>query len=79
LPAGGLVATQLGFGNTNLDKIEIILKGHELAESVIVKNDLMPILFPQQWDKTKRAWKSKNISEIPTLRDGVIRMREEIL
>jgi len=37
---GGLVASQLGLGNTNLDKIEIIAKGRELAKTVIEQNNL---------------------------------------
>ena len=32
---GGMVAPQLGIGDNSMNKMEIILKGHEIAESVI--------------------------------------------
>jgi uncharacterized protein involved in exopolysaccharide biosynthesis len=76
---GSVVAAQLGMGNTSLEKLEIILKGHELAEAVIVKNDLLPALYPKQWDAIKEAWKSDVPAKIPTVRKGVEKMRREIL
>lgn len=75
---GGVVASQLGLGNTNLDKIEILLKSHELSETVISEHNLMPLLFPMKWDAEKNAWKG-NSSKIPTLRDGVRRLRQDCL
>lgn len=74
---GGMVAAQLGMGNTNLDKMEIILKGHELAESVIVKNGLMPVLFPKARDVKKGAWKDS--TKAPTVRDGIKKLQEGVL
>jgi uncharacterized protein involved in exopolysaccharide biosynthesis len=76
--AGSLVASQLG-GNTNLEKLEVILRSHEVAESVIRKNDLLPVLFPDKWDPAKRTWKSNNPERIPTVRRGVELLRGELL
>lgn len=55
---GGLsaMALQLGMGNANLDRLEIILKSRELALSVIENNDLLPALYPEQWDVGRKAW-----------------------
>ena len=41
----GLVASQLGVGNTNLDYLEVMLKSRGLAEMVITDNELLPRLF----------------------------------
>ncbi len=72
---GGMVAAQLGGANTNLDKLEIILTGEELALNVIASNNLMPILFPKAWDSTKSAW----IGKEPNPRDAADLMVHEVL
>lgn len=76
---GGMVASQMGLGNTNLDKIEVILNSHELAEAVIERNNLMPVLFPDVWDSGDSAWIPENPKKIPTLRNGIARMKGGIL
>ncbi len=76
---GGIVASQLGFGNTNLDKIEIILKGNELAKEVISGNNLLPALFPEVWNKTDSSWNVRDPSKIPTQRQGVRLLRQKML
>jgi capsular polysaccharide biosynthesis protein len=76
---GGMVASQLGMGNTNLDKIEIILKGHDLAEAVILGHNLMPLLFQDMWDERRNKWKTKDSLELPGIRDGVKILRENII
>lgn len=75
---GGMIAAQLGGANTNLDKLEIILKGEELALNIIREHDLMPILFPAYWDEEKGAWKAKDSSGIPDIRYGVDMLRNDI-
>jgi capsular polysaccharide biosynthesis protein len=76
---GGLMGGQLGGGNTTLDRIEVILRGHELADSVITKNNLMPKLFPDLWDASAGAWKVKDPSKIPDLRKGIDLLSNQIL
>ena len=76
---GGAVASQLGAGNTNITKAEIILKSRDLAESVIENNDLMPILFHNLWDSTKHAWKSNNPKKAPPLWKGVALLSKGLL
>lgn len=66
---GGAVAAQLGGGNTNLNKIEIILKGHELATSVITSGNLLPILYPKKWKSSRK----------PTVSQGAEHLRRDIL
>lgn len=72
---GGMVAAQLGKANTNLDKLEVILTGEELALNVIESNNLLPVLFPKAWDSAKSAWKGKP----PRLRDAADVLMHEVL
>ena len=44
-------------GGQKLNVLESYLKSNIVREKVIVKNDLLPVLFPKQWDKEKREWK----------------------
>lgn len=76
---GGMVASQLGLGNASLDKMEILLKGHELAEAVIMANDLMPALFRKAWDPNTKKWKPTDSSNIPTVRMGVEKLRKGVI
>jgi uncharacterized protein involved in exopolysaccharide biosynthesis len=75
---GGSVASQLGIGGTSLDRIEVILNGHELAEAIIKRNNLMPALFPKLWDRERGTWKSSDPEKIPRLRHGVRVLRGSI-
>ncbi len=63
---GGMVASQLGIGNTSLNKIEIILKSYDLTETVVTKNNLMPVLFPDS-------------AKAPTLRGAVEMLRRSLI
>ena len=74
---GGMVASQLGIGDNNLNRLEVILKSPQLAESVITAHDLLPKLFPDEWDETSRSWKGENGR--PTLLRAVRRLRSGIL
>lgn len=76
---GGAVASQLGVGQTNLDQVALILKGHELAKSVIVEHGLLPVLYPDKWDAKAGRWKTKNPKHVPTLALGVKFLQDEVL
>ncbi|OGS37762.1 MAG: hypothetical protein A2293_14785 [Elusimicrobia bacterium RIFOXYB2_FULL_49_7] len=76
---GGMVASQFGLGNTNLDKMEIITKGRVLAESVIVRNNLMPILYADRWDSVKGRWSTSDTNDIPKMRDAIEMLRKDNL
>lgn len=76
---GGAAATPFALGSSSVGKIEIILKGHELAEAVINTNNLMPVLFHDLWDSVLGTWKSKNPRKIPTIRMGVRRLQGGML
>lgn len=44
-------------GGQKLNVLESYLKSNVVREKVIIKNNLLPVLFPRQWDEEKRAWK----------------------
>lgn len=62
-----------GFGGTgggnSLEKTAIIIKGHQLAETVILDHDLLPRLFPKL---------SRDPSRAPTVRKGVRRLKSQL-
>ncbi len=76
---GSMMATQLGLGNATLDRMEVIAKSRGLAETVIKDNNLLPVLFPKSWDKKKNYWKPMDKEDIPTIKEGIMYMRESIL
>lgn len=77
---GGMIGSQLGVGaNSSLDRMEIIVKGRELAETVITKHNLLPVLYRKDWDSAAGAWKTRDPERIPTVRKAVELMRDEII
>jgi uncharacterized protein involved in exopolysaccharide biosynthesis len=73
----GMVGGGVG-GGYAINKIEILLKGQELAEQVIRENDqLLPALFPERWDAAARNWKDPK--KKPTLRRGASKLKGQIL
>jgi uncharacterized protein involved in exopolysaccharide biosynthesis len=44
-------------GGQKLNVLESYLKSNVVREKVITKHNLLPILFPRQWDDEKRTWK----------------------
>ena len=65
---GGMVASEFGLGGGGeVDKIEVLLKSRRLVQLVVEKHNLMPLLFEDQWDQQKKAWKE---NPAPTLQDA---------
>jgi uncharacterized protein involved in exopolysaccharide biosynthesis len=49
--------------------VEAILNSRTLKERIIKKLNLLPLLFPDQWDNQTKSW--KNPEKAPTIIDGV--------
>lgn len=75
---GGL-ASSLGVGNASMDKLEVIVRGWELADTIITRHNLMPELFPSEWDSVKGAWKSSDTAAIPKKRQGIDFLRGAVM
>jgi LPS O-antigen subunit length determinant protein (WzzB/FepE family) len=64
----GFVSGQSVFGGTNNNKEALaILQSRIFVESFISREELMPKLFPKDFDENTTSW---NSDEIPTLKDG---------
>lgn len=62
---GSMIAAQAGVGMSASTKLITILESRSLAEGVIQKLDLMPVLFENRWDAAKKTWK-------PSVLDGLL-------
>jgi uncharacterized protein involved in exopolysaccharide biosynthesis len=83
----GVLATQLGglaelsgiglAGGTSRDTAIATLQSRTLAEAFIVDRQLMPVLFADEWDDTKRQWR-RGAEDAPTLWDAAVLFGSEI-
>jgi uncharacterized protein involved in exopolysaccharide biosynthesis len=65
----GAVSSFLGIGgSTDLSKLEVILNSRELTKRIVTKYELLPLLFADDWDRAKKAWR---IDEPPTVQDAI--------
>jgi uncharacterized protein involved in exopolysaccharide biosynthesis len=44
-----------------------VLKSNALARQYLRKNDLLPVLYANQWNATKQRWESRDARDTPTL------------
>jgi len=75
---GGL-ASLVGFGEGySLRKDEALARLHsrKFVGEFIAQQNLMPKLFPRDWDDTKEEWAT---ADPPTTLDGIERFREDVL
>ena len=82
LPAGlgglaGLAGFSLGAPRDSAQAIAT-LRSRVFVEDFILDNDLLPVLFADDWDATDGNWLTKDLSEQPTIWDGVNYFVEEI-
>jgi len=63
---GGLLGLG-GSGDEQKAEAVATLQSELLTESYIRQNNLLPILFADQWDDQTRTWKAKNPASQPTL------------
>ena len=74
---GGLVASEIGLGGgSDADKIEVLLKSRRLAELVVEKHNLLPILFDTKWDSRKKTWIE---TPAPTIQDAYKMIKGDLL
>jgi len=74
---GGLVASEIGLGGgSDADKIEVLLKSRRLAELVVEKHNLLPVLFDKKWDAKKNTWIE---TPAPTIQDAYKLIKGDLL
>jgi uncharacterized protein involved in exopolysaccharide biosynthesis len=66
---GGLAAIAGLSVGTESKKVEAVavLQSEALTETYIQQNNLLPVLFYQQWDAAGQKWKVKDPKDLPTL------------
>ena len=62
--------------SNNVPNLVDVLKSSYLRERVIKKLNLIPLLFPSEWDKEKNTWKDPD--NAPTILDGLKKLDELI-
>ena len=55
------------------------LRSREFARSFIEDHDLLPVLFPDEWDEQKERWRNDDPSVRPSIHDGVKHFHENLL
>jgi uncharacterized protein involved in exopolysaccharide biosynthesis len=66
---GGIASLGLTMGGGGGQKAESIatLESEALTEQYIRENNLLPILFPKNWDAKLEKWKEPDPSKVPTI------------
>ena len=70
---GGLAAlagVDLRGNSSGKDESIALLRSRALAGQLIEANDLLPLLFADEWDESAKAWRSGDPAEVPTLWDA---------
>jgi len=70
---GGLLGGLTG-GSSNSIQIMAILKSRTLAEKIIEKDNLLPVLFSKKWDAEEKKWKG----DAPTMEEAVNKLRQDV-
>lgn len=58
----GLIAAQAGLGGGGQStRFVTILQTRTLAENLITKHNLKPVIFPEHWDAKEQTWKARGL------------------
>lgn len=64
-----LIGITLG-GDSNKAESLAVLQSEALTERYIRDHDLLPVLFPSEWDATAKKWRTTDPARMPTLWKG---------
>lgn len=73
-----LAGIDLGTGSGDKEEAVALLRSRVLAIAFIEGNDLLPVLFEDQWDAEAASWRSADPDDAPTLWEGYRRFDEDI-
>ena len=77
---GGLAALAgVSVGGGESAEAIATLRSREFVRAFIEDFDLMPVLFADEWDAARGAWRDPNPEEWPDIRDGVRFFLEDVL
>jgi len=72
-----LAGIRVGAGSDDREALAI-LRSRAFAEAFIRDNNLMPILFPDQWNESRKEWSASDPDSRPSMFDAVKTFRESI-
>ncbi len=72
---GGMIAPEALQTAGSIDQFDLVLKSRELTNIIVIKYNLMPIIFEELWDKEKKLWKDKKPSwqEVYNVMQGMLK------
>jgi len=73
-----LAGINIGSGNTSTDQAIAVLKSRAFTDAFIKEEQLLPILFSDQWDSQKKTWRLEDQNEAPTLRQAYLLFDERL-
>lgn len=56
--------------------LSAILDSQSLAESIVSKHGLLPLLFPKKWDEKAQTWINEDGKKLPTDKNGAALLRK---
>src|SRR3569623_1270705 len=77
--AGELGGIDIGSsGASSADQAIAVLKSRAFTDAFIKEEQLLPILFSDQWDSQKKTWRLEDQKEAPTLRQSYLLFDERL-
>lgn len=73
---GGLLPIDVGGGDNPSARLLAILQSRTLTEDVIRHLELLPVLFPQDWDASAQRWRT---GQPPTMQSAVKVLTDEVV
>ena len=71
---GGMIAPDMFQTAGSLEQFDLILKSRELTNIIVMKYNLLPILYEDSWDVEQKRWKAE-VKKPPTWQDAYKRMQ----
>jgi len=72
-----LAGVDLGGGSNKVEGVAV-LRSRSLAEEFIRSRNLLPVLFPEDWDANKQHWKPMDPEDVPTLGEGIRKLDRHV-
>lgn len=72
---GGMIAPDLFQTAGSLEQFDVVLKSRELTNIIVMKYNLLPILYEDLWDAEQKRWKS-TVKKPPSWQDTHKRMQK---
>jgi uncharacterized protein involved in exopolysaccharide biosynthesis len=66
-------------GSGNVSESLAVLQSREFIRAFLLKEEILPILYADQWDAQKERWLPLNAQDEPDLREAVRYFREDLL